>query len=287
MSPLTVPRRPDLILGCGYLGRRVAARWLAAGRRVVALTRQNSVPLAAIGVEPLVGDVLNGPRLPRFPEASTVLYAVGLDRAAGKSMRDVYVGGLANVLGTLSPCDRFVYVSSTSVYGQADGDWVDEVSPAEPVEESGRVVLEAERLLRARRPDAILLRFGGIYGPDRLLRRNTQLRSAEPMTGDPDRWLNLVHVDDGVEAVLAADSRGKAGETYNVVDDEPVPRRTLYELLAELLGAPAPRFVEGPEPRQANRRVSNAKAKAALGWRPRYPSYRAGLPAALLETTME
>jgi nucleoside-diphosphate-sugar epimerase len=287
MSPLAVPRRPDLIVGCGYLGRRVAARWLAAGRRVVALTRHNAAALAAIGVEPVVGDVLDAPSLRQLPGASTVLYAVGLDRTSGASMHNVYVGGLANVLGTLSPCDRFIYVSSTSVYGKADGGWVDEMSPAEPVEESGRVVLEAERLLRTKRPDAIVLRFGGIYGPDRLLRRESQLRAAEPMTGDPGRWLNLIHVDDGVEAVLSAELRGAPGATYNIVDDTPAPRGAFYEHLAELFGAPAPRFVEGPEPRQANRRVSNARAKAELGWQAHYPSYREGLPASLGKTTTE
>jgi nucleoside-diphosphate-sugar epimerase len=221
-----------------------------------------------------------------LPAAATVLYAVGLDRGAGRSMRDVYVHGLGNVLDTLPPCRRFVYVSSTSVYGQSDGGFVDETAATEPLEDSGKIVLEAERLLRTRREEAIILRFAGIYGPDRLLRRRAQLQGGEPIVGDADRWLNLIHVDDGVSAVLAAESRGPAGETYNVVDDEPTPRREFYTLLAELVGAPAPRFDHRPDSGQANRRVSNARAKAVLGWQPRYPSFREGLPAALRETTI-
>src|SRR5262249_6130718 len=153
MSSLAVTDRPHLIVGCGYLGRRVATRWLAAGKPVAALTRGNSDALRALGVEPVVGNVLNPASLRNLPAASTVPYAVGMDRTAGRSMRDVYVGGLGHVLDTLPACDRFVYISSTSVYGQPDGSIVDESSPTEPTEESGRVVLEAEQLLKSRQPD--------------------------------------------------------------------------------------------------------------------------------------
>ena len=108
MSSLDVTSRPALIVGCGYLGRRVARRWLAAGRRVAALTRGNADALAALGIEPIIGDVLDPDSLCHLPDAGTVLYAVGLDRTAGRSMRDVYVSGLANVLDRLAPTGRFI-----------------------------------------------------------------------------------------------------------------------------------------------------------------------------------
>src|SRR5438128_167242 len=139
MSPL-VDSTPRLILGCGYLGRRVARLWLENGQRVAALTRKNADALRELGVEPLPGDVLDRDSLRTLPVASTVLYAVGLDRATGKTMREVYVTGLANVLDTLPPCGRFVYVSATSVYGQTNGEWVTEASPTEPTE-AGKIVL--------------------------------------------------------------------------------------------------------------------------------------------------
>src|SRR4051812_357996 len=215
-------RHPEcLIIGCGYLGRRVAARWTAAGRTVAALTRRNADTLRNLGVAPVVGDVLAPDTLRALPAASTVLYAVGMDRTAGRSMREVYLDGLRHVLGTLPVPARFIYVSSTGVYGQSDGTWVDESSPTEPTEESGRGVLEAERLLRERGPRAVVLRFAGIYGPDRLLRRGPVL-AGEPLVGDPMKWLNLVHVADGADAVLAAEAHAAPGETYNVADDEPV-----------------------------------------------------------------
>jgi nucleoside-diphosphate-sugar epimerase len=283
MSSLDVTNRPNLIIGCGYLGKRVAARWVQSGVRVAALTRRNAQALAATGIEPITGDVLAPATLRGLPAADTVLYAVGMDRTAGKSMREVYVSGLSHVLDALPGCRRFIYVSSTGVYGQTDGGWVDEDSPTEPVEESGKVVLEAERLLRERRPDAIILRFAGMYGPDRLPRRVPVLKG-EPLIGDADKWLNLIHIDDGVEAVLAAGNR-LGNPTLNITDDAPVTRRAFYSLLAELLHAPPAKFYHRPEPGTANRRVSSRKAHEVLGWAPRYGSCNIGLPAAVAAST--
>jgi nucleoside-diphosphate-sugar epimerase len=295
MSPLAGPQ-PDrretthldpsvrLIFGCGYLGSRIAARWIAAGRRVVALSRSRAEVIRALGVEPITGDVLDRDTLRTLPPAATVVYAVGLDRTAGKSMREVYVDGLANVLDTLPQCGRFIYVSSTSVYAQTDGHFVTEASATDPTELAGTVVLEAERLLREKRPDAIVLRFAGIYGPDRLLRKQAILKG-EPLVGDSDKWLNLVHVADGAAAVLCAESRSAPGETYNIADGTPVSRRAFYALLAELLRAPPAQFDHRPEPNAPNRRVDAGKFRA-LGWAPAFANYREGLTAAVAESTM-
>lgn len=274
---------PDaLVIGCGYLGRRVAALWRGRGRRVAALTRGRSAELGALGLVPVVGDVLDPASLRRLPEVPTVLYAVALDRSSGRSMREVYVTGLGNVLAALPRGDRFLYVSSTSVYGQTDGSEVDESSPTEPIEESGRVALDAETLLRTALPFAIVLRFAGIYGSNRLLRRQALL-NGEPLVGDADKWLNLIHIADGARAVVAAEDRGRPGETYVVADDTPVRRRVFYSHLARLLGAPEARFEPHPPgvpAAEANRRVSNRKLRA-LGWVPQYPSYVEGLAASM------
>ncbi|MFO0800950.1 MAG: NAD-dependent epimerase/dehydratase family protein [Gemmataceae bacterium] len=282
--PAPAPPATDaLIVGCGYLGRRVAARWVAAGRRVAAVTRRNASELRALGVEPVIADVMDPSSLVALPRAAVVLYAVGMDRAAGHSMHDVYVGGLRNLLTALPTGERFLYVSSTSVYGQRDGGEVDETSPTEPTEEAGRVVLAAERLLRARRRDAIVLRLAGLYGPDRLLRKHPVLKG-EPLVGDADRWLNLVHVSDAADAVVAAVERATPGATFTVADDAPAPRRAFYTLLAELLNAPPAAFDERPELDLPNRRVVNRRVRAELGWAPRFPSFREGLPVAVRES---
>jgi nucleoside-diphosphate-sugar epimerase len=265
-----------LILGCGYLGCVVARRWFDAGHPVAALTRSRADEFRSLGIEPILGDVTD-PNL-RLPAADTVLYAVGLDRSAGKSMRDVYVGGLANVLNALPAVRRFIYVSSTSVYAQTDGGWVDELSLTEPVAENGRVVLEAERLLRERRPDAIILRFAGIYGPGRGVRK-AAVEKGEPIAADPDGWLNLIHVEDGATAVIAAAERAPTGATYNVADDRPVTRREFYTEMAELIGGPPPRFTTAAE--RSNRRISNRKMRSELGVELRFPDFHAGLRDAL------
>lgn len=280
MAPTPADPRPCLVIGCGYLGRVVADRWLKDGRRVTALTRGRADELKAAGIEPVVGDVLRPESLAALPTAATVLYAVGLDRAAGRPMREVYVEGLRNVLTALPRPGRFLYVSSTGVYGQTDGSEVDEASPTEPVEESGRVVLAAERLLRERLPAAAVLRFAGIYGPGRVLRRK-QLLAGEPLVGDADKWLNLVHVADGASAVLAAEQRASAGDTLIVSDGTPATRREVYTETARLLGVEA-RFEPGPAGAEPNRRLSNRRLRA-LGWSPRYPSYVEGLAASLGE----
>ncbi len=201
-----------LVIGCGYLGRRVADLGRAAGQRVFATTR--SPPHAAefqrLGLEPVLCDVIDPDSLLALPAGVDVVYCVGFDRAGGADMRAVFVDGLANVLDALEEIGRLVYVSSTGVYAQRDGEAVDENAATQPTSESGRVVLEAERLLRGERPDAVILRFAGIYGPGRLIREQA-LRAGDALSGDPEQWLNLIHVEDGAVAVTAAARNGAAG----------------------------------------------------------------------------
>jgi nucleoside-diphosphate-sugar epimerase len=265
-----------LILGCGYLGRRAAVRWREQGRRVAALTRKNAAELAALGIEPIVGDVCDPDSLKGLPPARTVLHAIGLDRTSGRTMRDVYVQGLANLLTALPGTSRFIHVSSTSVYGQTDGGWVTESSSTEPHEESGKVVLEAERLLHETVPTAVILRLAGIYGPGRLIRKQALLKG-EPLVGDCEKWINLIHVDDGVDAILAAEANAAPGSVFNIADGSPVTRREFYTEWAKVLGAPAAAFDHQPEPGANNRRISNQAARAKLNWLPRHPDHRSGL----------
>lgn len=276
-----------LILGCGYLGQRVAALWQTQGARVVAATRQTATAEAfrLRGWSPLVCDVLRPETLTQLPRVSTVLYCVGLDRSAGQSMRDVYVTGLAHVLDYLPSPERFLYISSTSVYGQCDGEWVDETAVTEPTDESGRVVREAEQLLQQRLPQAVILRFAGIYGPGRLMLRH-KLEAGEPLHGDPDKWLNLIHVEDGAAAVLAAEQFARAGAICNISDDRPIHRGIFYTHMAHVLGLPPPRFLApdagaAPVRNTGNRRISNRKMHEELRLTLRYPDYEVGLPASV------
>jgi len=277
-----------LIVGCGYLGKVLAARWRDAGHAVVATTRSADRAaewrrsLQDNGWEPVVCDVLDPASLAALPPVDAAVYAVGFDRSAGLPMRRVYVEGLAAVAAALT-APRIVYVSSTSVYGQTDGSVVDETSPTGPLEESGKVVLEAEATLRAARPDAILARSAGLYGPGRLLRAEA-LRKGEPIVGLPDKWLNLVHVADAAAAIDRLLEAAPAGGVFTVADGSPVRRRDFYATLARLLGAPEPRWLPPPEPLPASERVDRrvaAPGLRALGWRPAYADYAAGLSQAV------
>ncbi|MGL4419492.1 MAG: SDR family oxidoreductase [Gemmataceae bacterium] len=270
-----------LIIGCGYIGQAVAERWIAAGRTVYALTRHRTAELAARGITPIVGDVLQPESLQGLPQVDELLYAVGYDRRTGRSMAEIYIGGLRNALNALPTPGRVVYVSSTSVYGQTDGGWVDESSVTMPIEESGRVVLAAEEALRELQPQAIILRSAGQYGPGRVLRREALLRG-DIYQADPEKWLNLIHQQDAAGAIVAAFERAPVGVTFNLSDGEPVQRRTFYTESARVLAAPPARFEERSDwPPEPNRRVNARAIQLALGWEPRYTDFRTGLSASI------
>lgn len=260
-----------LVVGCGYLGERVAREWLRQGNEVWVLTRSilNAQRFSGLGLKPVVGDVLDPVSLRSLPSFQTLLYAVGFDRTGKASKRAVYVDGLKNVLLEIrEKCERLLYVSSTSVYGQNAGEFVDEFSPIAPAEENGCICRDAEAVVREIRPDAVVLRLAGIYGPGRLLARIEQLCRGERMTGNPEAWLNLIHVDDAVRAVLAAESCGSSGATYLVSDDRPLSRREYYTALAKAIGAPIPQFDElsatAPEMKRHNKRCVNRRMREEL-----------------------
>lgn len=265
-----------LIVGCGYLGGRVAELWRAAGHTVFALTRGRAVELRARGLHPVVGELAILPDLAALAPLDVVLFAVAPDRRAGQTPADIWPGGLANLLAALPGRPRVLFVSSTSVYGQTDGSWVTEESPAEPIEESGRLIRQAEQLLETW-PGAALLRFAGIYGPQRLL-RETQLRAGEPLVTDPTKWLNLIHVDDGARVIEHVAQANWSG-VINVCDGVPVTRGDYYRTSAKLLGAPEPKFVPSPPSGpEANRRLRRGRlAELPL----LYPSYAEGLAASI------
>ncbi|WP_169973247.1 SDR family oxidoreductase [Tautonia rosea] len=280
-----------LIIGCGYLGIRVARRMMAAGHRVFATTRSRDRAelLAREGMEPILADVLIPESLDDLPAVERALYCVGYDRSCGAPIDRVYVDGLRHTIGRLaSRAKRLIYASSTGVYGDLGGDWVDEETPADPQTESGRACLRAEHLLtefaKLSMYPVTILRYSGLYGPGRLMRREA-LRSGQPIAADPESYLNLVHIDDAASAAVLALRTPKPGPRYLVSDDRPVLRREFYELLAEALGGPAPTFTEasgdGPIRGNASKRISNHRIKSELGWTLDFPDVTTGIPASL------
>ncbi len=162
-----------LIFGCGYLGERVARRWQAAGQLVTIVTRsrERAGRFRRDGLNVTVADVTQPESLYDLPTAETVLFAVGYDRSAdtrGLSILEVYAGGMRNVLAAL-PHDtaRFIYISTTGVYGPGSGEWVDEMTTPNPQREGGQASLAAEQILTAHPLGSrgFILRLAGIYGP--------------------------------------------------------------------------------------------------------------------------
>lgn len=282
-----------LIIGCGYLGGRIADIWIAQGHQVHALTRslERATELSRRGITPIIGDLCELAALPELPAVETILFAVGYDKASGRTRQQVQLTGLQNVLARVAKADRLVYISSSSVYGQSAGEWVDETSDCLPVQPGGISCLEAERWLTSAIPDstsvaqANILRLSGIYGPDRLLSRIETLRSGELLSGSGTEWLNLIHVDDAAAAVVACELHGKESQTYLVSDDQPISRAEYYGLLASLVGAPPPRFDPGSSPSRGsggiNKRCCNKRLREELQVALRFPTITAGLPHAL------
>jgi len=287
-----------LIVGCGYLGMRVARRWLAVEEPVAAVTRHaaRAEEFRATGILPIIAEVTEPESLAPLKKllgpGDTLLYAVGYDRRAGKAMEEVYVQGLKNVLAAVSPeIGRVIYISSTGVYGQVAGEMINEDSVTEPTREGGRVCLAAEQALAAHPlgQRAVILRLAGIYGPGRVPNR-ADLLEQKPLPFDPESSLNLIHVDDAATVVLAAEKSATAPRTYVVADGHPVARGDYYAELARLWNAPPPIFatpgdvdsnsgntIAPPRRGGADKRIDTARLMSELAPVLEYPDYRAGL----------
>jgi nucleoside-diphosphate-sugar epimerase len=290
-EPGRVPRRPRLVVGCGYLGTRVARRWADAGDAVIATTRREAraAELRAHGFTPAIIDVTAAePAWTTLFAAhgvpATVFWGVGFDRGSAATHRDVHVDGLRRLLDALAaaragqPPPRVILSSSTGVWGDEGGGVVDESTPPNPSRDAGRVLVEAEALLAAHPAGpGTALRFAGLYGPGRLPRVG-DLQAGLPIAADPDSWLNLVHVDDAAAVVcLVGDASAPRG-LYVVADSHPVRRRDWYGTLASLTNSPIPRWdVTAPRSRGADKRVDPTLLFTDLGFRPPPPDPLAAL----------
>ena len=256
-----------LIAGCGYLGRRVADQWRSSGCDVAALTRSGdrAEDFRQGGITPFVTNLAVESDLRPLPPADVVLWAVGFDHTADVTREDIWLRGLQRLLNRISSVPRrFLYVSSTGVYGQSDGQTVDEETPPDPRTAGGRCCVAAEQLLRQHclqffpQTQLVILRMAGIFGPGRLLRRISDLQTHKPLPGEPDQWLNLIHVQDAVRMINYVSSADAVPPVINVVNSDTVTRRQYYARLAELVQAPAPVFETSPTParqRGGNKRV--------------------------------
>lgn len=267
-----------LIAGAGYVGLALAQLLRDAGHAVTGLKR--TPPVADHGLAWLAADVTRPGTLTDVPrDLDAVVCALAPGGRSEAAYREVYVDGTANLLAALPRRDLpFLLVSSTGVYGQDAGEWVDERTPPDPATATGRVLLEAEQRALADRPAATVVRFSGIYGPGRTWLAD-RVRAGHPVQTDPPSYTNRIHRDDCARVLAWLLSRRLAGETLPPVllasDDDPAPLAEVTAWIAELLDIPAPPAAPHDPGAGSNKRCRNDLLKD-LGYTFLFPSYREG-----------
>jgi nucleoside-diphosphate-sugar epimerase len=264
-----------LIVGCGDVGGRLAQQLVAAGHEVHGLRRS---PFALPGVASLQGDVTQ-PESLRFPTGLDYVFVLLAPGTAGEEIyRRVYLEGTRNMLTALQgqPLRRVFWISSSSVYAQDDGSWVDEESPATATGTAG-ILRQSEALVLESAWPTTIVRFSGIYGPGRL-RLLRWVQEGRPVQAEPVAWTNRIHREDAaglLDFLLEKESTGeKLERLYLGTDNASAPQHDVLDWLADRLGQPrVPRESRpgaGSNKRLGNRRITE------LGFRFRFPDFRAG-----------
>lgn len=285
-----------LIVGCGYVGERLARR-MAANYEVTALVRsaERAAALNAAGIKTLAIDldrVRLGAWLPEKLEQAAIFYLTPPPAMGESDLRLDRFLQLATV-----PPRAFIYMSTTGVYGDTDGAPVDESSPVQPLTDRARRRVSAEEMTRVwcteRRVRRVILRVPGIYGPNRLpLER---LRRREPALHPDEAGIsNRIHVDDLVEACAAAALNEEARGVYNITDGSAFSSTHFLDRVADLTGLPRPPRVSMDEAQltfnqerlsflHESRRVINERMRRHLGVQLRYADMDEGIRASLRE----
>jgi nucleoside-diphosphate-sugar epimerase len=290
-----------VIFGCGYVGSALAEAARASGARVTALTRnrEKAAALAARDIEVVHGELGSADWHAQIePGADFVANTVSAADATVEGYRRSYVEGMRSVFAWAAsggkPVGTLVYTSSTGVYPQGGGAIVDETAPTADASPTGRVLVEAEDILRVASATAVarwfVLRLAGIYGPGRHHLLNALRAGTREFPGAPEFRMNLIHRDDIVAAVLACAAApvGAGNEVFNVSDNAPATRGEVLAWLAHELKLPSP-VIGGAAALSArkggaqtpDRTISSARIQRVLGWRPRYADYRAGYASIL------
>lgn len=271
-----------VVAGCGFLGEAAAFLFSKAGGDVLGIcsTVESAARLAAAPFEVQAVDITGAlTKIPdRWRRPDLLVHCASSGRGGPSAYRAVYRDGLKNLLGTLRP-SKVLFTGSTSVYTQADGAWVDESSATEPERETGKILLEAERM--ALEAGGVVARLAGIYGPGRSVLLQKFREGSAVLEAGGSRWINQIHRDDAAGALCRLSDPAVTSGIYNVCDDTPATQRDVYAWIAECLEKPLP--PEGPPDLNRKRgwtskRVSNARLRS-LGWAPRFSAYRDALPS--------
>ena len=289
-----------VIVGCGYIGIELGRQLQSAGSEVtsgeipaVTGVRRSDAGLETVaeaGFTPMRADATDPGSLTELPDADVVVFAASSGGRGAQAAEEIYVDGLSNVIEEYAarddPPDRLVYISSTGVYGDHDGGWVDESTPIDPTTEKTRVLADAEQLALnscSHGIDGTVVRFAGLYGPDRY-RLSRYLEG--PVT---DGYLNMVHRTDAAGSIryLLRESLGH-DEVVLVCDDEPAHKWRFADWLAEQCDCEPPekqtkaeRLAGADLSEPARRRIHTSKRcdndrLRQMGYKFDYPTYRDG-----------
>lgn len=269
-----------LIAGCGYVGTQLGHELVARGNTVWGLRR--NAALLPPGIQPFPADLTRRETLRNLPpDSRLIFFTAGPDRHDESAYQDIYIEGLEALLESLDEQgqtpQRLVLASSTAVYGQNQGEWVDESSPADPGRFEGRILLAAERLVRASRFESVIVRFGGIYGPQRTGLIDSIRSGTAFCTEGPPLYTNRVHRDDCAGILQHVALLSNPESCYLGVDHEPAEKCEVLRWIAAQLNLPPPprRAERPPSQRGSSKRCRNARLIAS-GYRFRYPTYREG-----------
>ena len=276
-----------LIAGCGYVGRATADLFHAAGWDVEGWTASEE-SAAALSAKPYPAcqvDISNHDQVAERPGTFDAVIHCASSRGGGvESYRQIYLNGARNLLDRFAET-KLLFTGSTSVYGQCDGSWVTEESETKPARDTGRVLLETEKLVLERR--GTVVRLAGIYGPGRSALLNKFLASKATIDPESDRFVNQVHRDDIASAIFFLVTREtQRTQIYNVVDDQPMLQTECYRWLAQRLDRPLPPIGKSTGLRKrgnSDKRVSNARLRS-LGWTPQYPTFVDAMEKSILRS---
>jgi nucleoside-diphosphate-sugar epimerase len=287
--------RPVLIVGCGYVGRRMARQLIAEGHAVTGLVRstESAAALATAGATVVQADLDAPGPLPPLPCGAAEVYYFAPPPGEGED--DPRLRRVLTAFSVALP-RRIVYISTSGVYGDCAGEWVDESHPLNPTTPRARRRAAAETALhgwsRQTGVPIVILRVPGIYGPGKLpLER---LRKGLPLLREADSpFTNRIHVDDLIAVCRAAMQRGTPGTAYNVSDGQPSNMTDYFNRIADRTGLPRPPVVGradidalSPGMRafmEESKRLVNRRMREELGVTLRYPTLEAGLEACLAE----
>jgi nucleoside-diphosphate-sugar epimerase len=285
---------PIVIVGCGYVGRRLAQCYLARAEPVLGVTRgaESAAELESEGLHARALD-LAADDLASLPLEGSRLFHFAPPPARG--VEDLHTRRLVSAFDHVGHPRRLVYISTTGVYGDCAGAWVDESWPPRPAADRARRRWDAEQTLRqwARRRghELVILRVAGIYGPERLpLER---LRQGLPMVREAEApYSNRIHAEDLVEVCIAAMERPEAHGIYNVCDGNPTTMTDYFLRVADAAGLPRPPLISMQEAdgqlsagmlsyMQESRRLNNRRMVEQLKVALRYPTLDEGLKGSL------